>query len=98
MTNTKEISIDEDTISKVGLRLSQRPANSQIAPEARVFEYPFLKNVLVMESDLYGNIMPKNSCFIAFYGSHGFIGRRLKVKTLKNSSVADIKKIVDNNK
>ncbi len=50
-----------------------------------------------MECDLYGNLMPKNSCFLAFYGHHGLIGKHLKVETLKNASVEDIKKMVDSN-
>ena len=50
-----------------------------------------------MESDLYGNTMPKDSCFLAFYGSHGLIGKHLRVETLKNASVTDIKKMVESN-
>jgi hypothetical protein len=97
MVTSNDFSIDDETISKLGLQLSDKPANSQIAPNARVFEYPNLENVLVMESDLYGNRMPKGSCFLAFYGTHGFEGRHLKVETLKNSSLADIKKMVSDN-
>ena len=89
--------IDEATIRKVGLQLSEQHINAQIAPNARVFEYPSLENVFIMESDLYGNRMPKNSCFLAFYGNHGLIGKHLTVETLKNASVDDIKKIVEDN-
>ncbi len=89
--------IDKETISKIGLRLSDKPINTQFASNARVFEYPYLDNVFVMESDLYGNVMPKNSCFLAFYGKHGLIGTHLKIETLKNASVEDIKKIVKSN-
>jgi hypothetical protein len=95
MLNSNDFIIDAETIKKVGLRPANKPANSKIASNARVFEYPYLENVLVMESDLYGNIMPENFCFIAFYGTHGFKGSPLKVETLKNSSVEDIKKIVE---
>ena len=97
MKKNNDVNIDEETINKVGLRLSDKPINAQIAPNTRVFEYPQLDNVFVMESDLYGNKMPKNSCFLAFYGSHGFIGKHLKVETLKKSSAEDIKKIVESN-
>ena len=94
MTST-ESNIDEETISKIGLQLSDKPILAQATTDARVFEYPSLENVFVMESDPYGNVMPKGSCFLAFYGSHGLIGKHLRVEELKNASVDDIKKLVD---
>ncbi len=97
MIKSSDLNLDEKTISKIGLRLSDKLINAQIAPGARVFEYPHLENVFIMESDLYGNIMPKNHCFLAFYGSHGLIGKHLKVETLKNASVEYIKKMVESN-
>ena len=97
MENTNEINIDQETISKIGLRLSDQPINAQIAPGARVFEYPHLENVFIMESDLYGNKMPKDSCFLAFTGAHGLIGKHLKVETLKHASLEDIRNIVEGN-
>jgi hypothetical protein len=54
-----------------------------------------LKDVFIMESDLYGNTMPKGSCFLAFYGQHG--RRPLKIETLRNATVDDIKKMVECN-
>ena len=97
MIDSNYFNIDEETISKIGLQLSDKPINAQVAPNARVFEYPNLDNVFIMESDLYGNRMPKNSCFLAFYGHHGIIGKHLLVETLKNASLEDIKKIVESN-
>ncbi len=97
MINSNDFNIDEETINKIGLILSDKPINAQIAPNARVFEYPQLDNVFIMESDLYGNTMPKNSCFLAFYGIHGLIGKHLRVETLKNASVEDIKDMVKSN-
>jgi len=97
MIHTENFNIDEETISKLGLRISDKPVNAQIAPDARVFEYPHLENVFVMESDLYGNPMPENSCFLAFNGHHGLIGKHLKIETLKNASVEDIKNMVQSN-
>lgn len=97
MIKSSDLNIDEKTISKIGLRLSDKSINAQIAPNARVFEYPHLDNVFVMESDLYGNIMPKDHCFLAFYGSHGLMGKHLKVETLNNASVEDIKMMVASN-
>ena len=97
MINHDDFNIDEETISKIGLQLTDEPINAQIAPNARVFKYPDLENVFIMESDLYGNIMPKNSCFLAFYGHRGLIGKHLKLETLKNASVEDIKKMVESN-
>lgn len=64
MENITDVNIDEETISKIGLRLSDKAINAQISPEARVFIYPFLEEVYVMESDFYGNKMPKGSAFL----------------------------------
>lgn len=97
MVHTDYFNIEEETISKIGLQLSDKLTSAQIPANARVFEYPHLDDVFVMESDLYGNRMPKNSCFLAFYGHHGIIGKHLLVETLKNASVEDIKKIVESN-
>lgn len=98
MINTDDYRIDEATISKLGLKISEKAINAPIAPHARVFEYPHLDDVFVMESDLYGNLMPEGSCFLAFNGHHGLIGKHLKVETLKHSSEDDIKNLVDRNK
>ena len=98
MQHPKEVNLDEETIRKTGLRLSDKPVNAELAPEARVFEFPQLENVFIMESDLYGNTMPKGSCFLAFYGRNGLMGKHLKVETLKNCSIEEIKKIVESNR
>lgn len=95
--NNDDFRIDEETIRKIGLRPSDNLINAQISPGARVFDYPNLENVFVMESDLYGNKMPEDSCFLAFNSQHGLVGKHLKVETLKNASREDIKKIVDDN-
>ena len=98
MINKDDWNIDDETINKIGLRLSDKQIIAQNSCNARVFEYPHLENVFIMEADIYGNPMPKNSCFLAFYGHHGLIGKRLKVETLRNASVEDIKNIVESNK
>src|SRR4051812_21242936 len=97
MLQNKNYNIDDETIRELGLKLSDKDINAQIAPNARIFEYPHLSNVFIMESDLYGNTMPKNSCFLAFYGQHGLIGKDLSVETLRNASVDDIKSMVEMN-
>ena len=97
MKNTKHLNIDVETISNIGLRLSDKDINAQIAPNARVFEYPHLNNVFIMENDLYGNVMPKGTCFLVFYGRQGLMGKHLKVDTLINASVEDIKNMVASN-
>jgi hypothetical protein len=89
--------IDAETIKVVGLRLTDKPINAETALSARIFKYPQLENVYIMESDLYGNTMPKDSCFLAFNGQHGLIGKHLKVETLKHSSIWQIKKMVQEN-
>src|SRR4051812_40931086 len=95
MISSEKFNIDDETINKKGLRRSDKTINAQKAPDARGFEYPGLDNVFIMESDLYGNTMPEGSCFLAFYGSHGLIGRHLNIETLKNASTEDIKTMVE---
>ena len=95
MINIEKYNIDEETITRLGLRLSEKHAN--LDPSSRVFEYPHLDGVYIMESDLYGNKMPKDSCFLAFNSHHGMIGKHLYVETLKNASVDDIQEIVKAN-
>ena len=94
MSDTEINNLDEETISKLGLQLSDKDINTQLAAGSRVFEYPHLDNVFIMESDLYGNKMPKDSCFLAFNGNHGMIGKHLYVETLKNASVNEIREMV----
>jgi hypothetical protein len=97
MENIDDVNIDEETISKIGLRPSDKSINAHIAPEARVFIYPFLEDVYVMESDLYGNKMPKGSCFLAFNGHHGMMGRHLKIETLRDATIKEIQEMVQSN-
>ena len=97
MKSTTDFNIDNETIAKLGLRLSDESINAQIALNARVFCYPFLDSVFIMESDLYGNTMPEGSCFLAFKGHHGLIGKHLTVEALKNATIKDIKDMVENN-
>jgi len=97
MKEHQVVNIDDDTIKKIGLRLSEKPLNAETAIESRVFEYPHLDNVFIMESDIYGNAMPKDSCFLAFNGHHGLIGKQLSMEVLKNSSAEDIKNKVQHN-
>ncbi len=94
MINTSDTNLSRETISKVGLRLSDKAINAEISLAARVFEYPHLKDVFVMENDLYGNVMPKDSCFLAFYGRHGLIGKHITVEKLRNASIEEIKNLV----
>jgi|KBSSwiStaDraftv2_1062776.scaffolds.fasta_scaffold284524_2 hypothetical protein len=97
MNNENEINIDDATIKVIVLKLTDKHVNADADPSALVFVYPHLPDVYIMESDLYGNKMPKDSCFLAFNGQHGLIGKHVKVETLKHSTVSDIKKMVDDN-
>jgi hypothetical protein len=97
MESSTDFNIDDETINKIGLRPSDKLINAQIAPNARVFTYPFLEDVFVMENDLYGNKMPKDSCFLAFTGQHGLIGKHLKVETLRQATIKDIRDMVKSN-
>lgn len=87
--------LDDETIASIGLILSDKPIITEKPHQARVFEYPHLKNVFIMECDLYGNLMPEGSCFLAFNGTHGLIGEHLKIETLKNSTPDDIRQRVE---
>ena len=64
--NNDKPNIDQEIIDNLGLCLTKKHVNAGIAADARVFEYPHLDNVFIMGSDLYGNPMPKNSCFLVF--------------------------------
>ena len=97
MIDITDTNISRETISKVGLRLSHQAINADISPAARVFEYPHLKDVFVMENDLYGNVMPKDSCFLAFYGRHGLIGKQITVEKLRNATTEEMKNLVQIN-
>jgi hypothetical protein len=97
MENIEDFVIDEETINKVGLQRSTKQINAAGNEDARVFEYPHLNDVFIMESDLYGNKMPQGSCFLAFYGSNGLIGKHLKIETLRNASCKEIQSIVEKN-
>ena len=98
MINQEGGNIDDETINRIGLRLTDKDVIAQNQCSARVFEYPHLENVFIMEADIYGNPMPKNSCFLAFYGEHGLMGEPLEVQKLRNSTLEDIKKIVERDK
>ena len=93
----EQFNIDEETIAKLGLCAADTSLNAHIASEARVFAFPNLSNVYVMESDLYGNTMPKGSCFLAFNGRNGLVGKHIRIETLRNSTEVDIQKMVEDN-
>jgi hypothetical protein len=97
MSDIISYNIDEETISKLGLILTNKKINSDSTPHARVFEYPHLDNVFIMENDLYGSTMPEHSCFIAFNGRHGLVGKHLTIDELKKSTVENIRKLVVDN-
>ena len=97
MKENTAYNIDEATIKKVGLQLSDDPVNEKAVPGARVFKYPGLDGVYVMENDLYGNRMPEGSCFLAFEGKHGLVGQHLLVEKLRSANAVDIRKIIEAN-
>jgi len=97
MSDTKRLNLNRETIEQLGLQQSYKGINAQIAPEARIFEYPSIGNVYVMESDLYGNPMPEGSCFLAFEGRAGLMGKHVRIEELRSSSLEDIKKMVQEN-
>ena len=89
--------LDKETIARLGLVPSEKSINASIATEARVFQFPNIENVYVMESDLYGNPMPEGSLFLAFEGRAGLMGTHIKIETLQSCSEEEIRKIVADN-
>src|SRR5687768_5013106 len=95
MKKHNSYNLNAKTINKVGLQLSTKQLNAHTAPNARIFDYPHLEGQLyIMENDLYGNVMPKGSCFMAFYGRDGLMGKHIRVETLKNASLEEMKRQV----
>lgn len=97
MVNSKTINLSDEVIQNLGLILTDKHVSDQLDSNVRVFEYPHLKDVFIMESDLYGNVMPGESCFLAFHGKNGLMGKHLTVEKLMSSSVDDVKQMVDDN-
>jgi hypothetical protein len=95
MSDLIQNNLTEEAIYLLGLRQTNRSINAQIAPNARVFEYPHLDAVYIMESDLYGNTMPEGCCFLAFEGRAGLMGKHITIAALTNSSVEEVKKMVE---
>jgi hypothetical protein len=87
--------IDDETIRHLSLQPADIPQVSQLATNARVYAIPALENVFVMESDFYGNPMPEGSCFLAFQGKRGLMGRHISVDKLRNCSIGDLQRMVD---
>jgi hypothetical protein len=94
MKKDSEHLIDAEMVQALGLQLSPTPLTAEAPIAGRVYKYPQLENVYIMERDLYGNLMPEGSCFLAFNGHHGLMGKRLKLATLKRFNAEDIKKVV----
>ena len=63
MKDIMDINIDEETINKIGLRPANKVINAQISPDARVFIYPFLEDVYIMENDLMATKCQKIPAF-----------------------------------
>lgn len=97
MDNNIISNIDDAIITQLGLEVAKEHVNADIAPNARVFKYPFIENVFIMESDLYGNVMPKDSLFLAFYGRNGLVGKHVTIEELKRYNQKDIENIVKSN-
>lgn len=95
--NNNTYQIDEATIRKAGLQESTDPIKEKAIPGARVFRYPGLEGVYIMENDLYGNAMPEGSCFLAFEGKYGLMGQPLPVETLRKTNTDGLKKIIEAN-
>jgi hypothetical protein len=95
MMNEAISHFDKELIHHLGLQPAAIPEGSQLTPNARVYAFPSLENVFVMESDFYGNPMPDGSYFLAFQGKRGLLGRHISVDELRNCSPDEIQKIVE---
>lgn len=95
MTDLHQNNLTQETIHLLGLRQTNKSINAQIALNARVFEYPHMDAVYIMESDLYGNTMPEGCCFLAFDGRSGLMGKHITIDALKNSTIEDVRKMVE---
>lgn len=84
-------------IAQAGLIETDNTINASVNKESRVFKYPRLENVYIMESDLYGNPMPADSCYLAFTGRNGLMGKQITINLLTKTNVEGIKKIVASN-
>jgi hypothetical protein len=92
--NTRVYQLDDETIRFLELKPVVTPLTAEIPSAGRVFAYPHLKDVYIMESDLYGNEMPEGSCFLAFPGTHGLMGEHLKIEALLTATPGDIMRLV----
>lgn len=97
MVDSKTNNIPDEAIETLGLKLTDKHVSDQVKSNVRVFEYPHLDGVFIMESDLYGNVMPNDSCFLAFHGKTGLIGKHLTIEKLMGASVEDVKHMIDAN-
>ena len=86
--------LTSQVLDKAGLQLSDKKINAAVSPDALVYEFRQLAGVYIMENDLYGNVMPEDSCFLAFEGAHGLMGKHLKLDTLMTSSLSQIRELV----
>jgi len=93
----RQINFDDKTIAELSLTKAFKPINAHLASDARIFQMAELEDIYIMESDLYGNVMPSGSCFLAFNGRNGLMGKHMLIETLKKSSIANIRRIVDDN-
>lgn len=98
MKKESKLRIDTETLESLGLQVADTPLTAEPFVSGQVYKYQRLDNVYIMETDLYGNDLPEGSCFLAFEGHHGLIGKPLKLEKLKSLSPADIEKMVSDNK
>jgi hypothetical protein len=97
LMDNNEVNLSASTITKLGLTISEEKINASVNPESRIFNYPGLENVFVMESDLYGNPMPNDSCFLAFTGRNGMVGKHITIDALRHTSAEGIRQLVESN-
>lgn len=93
----EQVNINIKTINDLELYQVGKAINAHTTSKARIFSIADLQDVYIMENDLYGNVMPMGSFFLAFNGRNGLMGIQILIDTLRKSSPSDIGKIVDAN-
>jgi len=88
--------VSKQVISNLSLQLTDK-LDTVSELTGKIYKYPNIKDVYILEKDLYGNSMPEGYCFLAFSGSHGMIGRQLSLKTLEKASEEDMRILIESN-
>jgi|SRR6476620_4138960 len=94
MITTNNYTLDEEVVQFLALRLRLTPIEIDSTVTGRIFEYPHIPEVYILEDDLTGNRMPEGTCLLAFTDREKLEGVKLKIETLLISTPGDIKRLI----